>query len=53
MIPDYFLTIGERKSVHGRAPRGERHDCKAFPDGRCRTRTCDHLRVKQALYQLS
>lgn len=21
--------------------------------GRCRTRTCDHLRVKQALYQLS
>ena len=25
----------------------------AEPDGRCRTRTCDFLRVKQALYQLS
>lgn len=25
----------------------------AGQDGRCRTRTCGHLRVRQALYQLS
>ena len=27
--------------------------CRTFSNGRCRTRTCGHLRVKQALYQLS
>jgi hypothetical protein len=38
------------------SPRSEiRKDAvsSAFSSGRCRTRTCDPLRVKQVLYQLS
>jgi hypothetical protein len=35
-------------------PEGAEANGQCDPnDGRCRTRTCGHLRVRQALYQLS